>query len=272
MVRSGEIKILVFSPYFRWQLIRSLVKKDLIGRYTGSFLGFLWAVIQPVILVVIYYFVCSIIFRLSLKGVEYNFFEFLICGLLPWIAFNESINRSCTVIVEHGYLVKKIFFPSEVLIPVVVISSMVQLVVGLGVFAVYVFLAKAEVIRAYWWHINFLPFLLFLQFIFSVGLGWFVGSVNVFWRDVGHILPLLLNVWFYATPIIYPYEVVPEWFRTFTHLNPVFYMIESYRWILLGEGQINVLGLTYLIGVCLLCYLFGGILFGKLKEDFSSVL
>lgn len=270
--RLEEIKPLVCSPFIRWQLIKSLVRKDLVSRYTGSFFGFLWAVIQPVTLVIIYYFVCSVIFQLSLKNVTYNFFEFLICGLLPWIAFSESTSRSCMAVVEQGYLVKKIFFPSEILIPVSVLSSMVQLFIGIGVFLIYLILVKFPLARIYWWHFFLLPFLFFLQFTLSIGLGWFVGAVNVFWRDVGHVLPLLLNVWFYATPIIYPYEIVPETFKLISDLNPILYLIEGYRWVLLGTGHINAYGLIYLIGISLTCYLFGGVLFGKLKEDFSSVL
>ncbi|MCX7822512.1 MAG: ABC transporter permease [Syntrophobacterales bacterium] len=263
---------LLFSPLIRWQLIKSLVKRDLIGRYRGSFFGFLWTVVQPLTLVVIYYFVCSIIFRLALKGVHYNFFEFLICGLLPWLAFGESLNRSSMVVVEQGYLVKKVFFPSEVLIPVVVLSSMVQLAMGLGVFGIYLLISKVELLVTYWWHLLFLPLLFLIQFTLSAGLGWFVGSINVFWRDVGHVLSLLMNVWFYITPIIYPYEIIPGMFRSITYLNPAFHLIESYRWVFLGEGRVDLLGLTYLVGISIILYFVGGLVFGKLKEDFSSVL
>lgn len=268
----GRVMPIIVSPFSKWELIRSLVKRDLLSRYTGSFLGFFWAFIQPVAMVIIYYFVCSLVFRLSLKGSSYNFFEFLVCGLLPWLAFSESISRSCNAIVEQGYMVKKVFFPSEILVPVVVLSSMTHLMVGCGVFVVYVFLAKLHVLKTYWWHLLLLPLPFALQLMFSVGLGWFVAAINVFWRDVGHVLSLAITVWFYATPIVYPYDLVPEVFKVPTNLNPLFCLIESYRWVLLGDGRFGVEHGLYLFVVSLAFYVFGGFIFGKLKEDFASVL
>jgi ABC-type polysaccharide/polyol phosphate export permease len=270
-MKSGSV-FLILSPFSRWDLIRSLVKRDLLGRYTGSFLGFSWAIVQPVAMVIIYYFVCSLVFRLSLKGLSYNFFEFLVCGLLPWLAFSESISRSCSAIVDQGYLVKKVFFPSEILIPVIVVSSMIHFIAGCGVFVGYLFVAKFQALKTYWWHLCFLPLPFFLQLMFSVGLGWFVGAINVFWRDAGHVLSLVMNVWFYATPIVYPYDLVPEGFQTITNFNPLFCLIEAYRWVLLGDGRFAVENVLYLIVVSLAFYLFGGFFFGKLKEDFASVL
>ncbi|MEJ5300840.1 MAG: ABC transporter permease [Thermodesulforhabdaceae bacterium] len=273
MTRQNSLLLsLVIAPFSRWQLITSLVKKDLVGRYTGSFLGFFWAILHPVVLVGIYYFVCSLVFRLSIKSGAYGFFEFLICGLIPWIAFSEGISRSCTAVVEQSYLVKKVFFPSEVLIPVAVISSMVQLVIGCGIFLIYLFIAKLDTLRNYWWHLFLLPLPFIIQLSFSIGLGWIVGAVNVFWRDVGHVLPLLMTIWFYATPIVYPYDLLPEAFKHITQLNPLFCLIESYRWVLLGVGQFDMWHLTYILFVSLALYVFGGFFFGKLKEDFSSVM
>jgi len=273
MARQNHLLVsLFFTPFTRWQLIMSLVKKDLVGRYTGSFLGFFWAILHPVALVGIYYFVCSLVFRLSVKAGAYGFFEFLICGLIPWIAFSEGLSRSCTAVVEQSYLVKKVFFPSEVLIPVAVISSAVQLVIGCGIFLIYLFLAKFDALKPYWWHLLLLPFPFFVQIIFSIGLGWIVGAVNVFWRDVGHLLPLFMTVWFYATPIVYPYDLLPEGFKSISQLNPLFCLVESYRWVLLGNGQFDMMHFLYVTFISLALYGFGGFFFGKLKEDFSSVM
>ncbi len=262
----------LLSPFVRYQLIKSLVKKELTGRYTGSFLGFLWAILNPLSFVIIYYFVCSMVFKLKIEGRDYNFFEFLICGLWSWIAFSESVNRSCVTVVEQAYLVKKVFFPSEVLVPVVVVSSMVQQTAGFGVFLLYLVIFKFNVLISYWWHLLFIPFPFLLQMLFSMGIGWIVSCVNVFWRDLSHIVGLFLNIWFYATPVIYPYDLLPDFLKKLTLFNPAFGMVSFYRWIFLNEGHFLSPAIIFYCVFAGALYLLGSFLFGKLKEDFSSFL
>jgi len=214
-------------------LLQELVKRDFRGRYAGSVLGFVWSFVQPLWLLLLFSYVFAVILQLKLdRQATDNFGIFLFAGLLPWMAFQEGVMRGSSAITDNAELVKKLTFPSQVLVVAVVFAALLHELIAMVVF-VAVLAPLGELAPAS------LPWLLLalpLQLAFTLGLGLLLASVNVFFRDVAQILGMLLNGWFYFTPIVYPPDLVPEGYRWLLDLNPFTPLVELYRWGLLGGG------------------------------------
>ena len=222
------------------ELLASFVVRDLKARYEGSLLGRLWPLLNPLILFAVYYFVFALILgmRLEQRGVAVGdtglMGLYIISGLLPWLAFSDGVIRATGVVLENANLVKKIAFPSELLPVYAVTVHFVYFLIGLALFLVVrlVFFYEVGSLRGLppSWPI-LLPTLL-LHCGFTVGLGLFLGSLNIFLRDTQQFVPLALNLWFFTTPIVYPSSLIeqrlPELAWTLK-LNPMYHLMELYR-------------------------------------------
>jgi lipopolysaccharide transport system permease protein len=248
-------------------LLRELVKRDFQGRYAGSVLSFVWSFIQPLWLLVLFTFVFSTVMRLKLKEHGYdidNFGIFLFCGLLPWTAIHEGILRSSTAITDNAPLVKKLRFPSEILVLSIVLGALIHEAIAATVFiAILAFLGQLA-----WGSLPWLLVALPIQVALTLGLGLLLASIHVFFRDISQLLGMALNGWFYFTPIVYPLALVPDWIRGWIEANPLTPLVELYRGALLG-GEITLGGSTAgLMGTAVLSLVFGLLLFRKLKPTF----
>jgi lipopolysaccharide transport system permease protein len=250
--------------------IEAFVRRDIRGRYAASVLGLSWAVVQPLALLALYTFVFAYILRIRLGGSSSSasFAVYLICGMLPWLAFAEGLGRSATVILEHTHLIKKVVFPAEILPAYVVVSAFVMQLVGLGLLLTGVGLFY----RSPGWALTLLPVVIALQFLLTVGLGWFLASLNVFLRDVGQALGLLLTVWLFLTPILYPAELVPDRFRWLLVLNPMYHAVEAYRRVVLEAQPPGAVHLAVLAATALPAFLAGHWFFHRSKHAFVDVL
>jgi lipopolysaccharide transport system permease protein len=233
-------------------------------------LGLSWAVIQPLALLVLYTFVFSYVLRLRLGGADSTatFALYLFCGMLPWLAFSEGLTRSATVILEQAHLIKKVVFPSEILPPYVVTSALVIELFGLAVLLV----AVAVFYRGPSWSMLLLPPILLLQFLLTVGVGWLLASVNVFLRDVGQVLGLGLTLWLFVTPIFYPAELVPARFRWVLDLNPMYYLVQAYRDVLLEQRAPLLSHGIALAAMALAVFVVGHWFFRRSRPAFVDVL
>ena len=246
-------------------LLRELVKRDFQGRYAGSLLGFVWSFLQPVWLLFLFTFVFSTVMKISPVGARTeSFAAFLFSGLLPWMALQEGVSRSSTAITDNSSLVKKLRFPSEVLVLAVVLAALLHEAIAGAAFLVLL-AATGEL------SLGGLPLLLVavpLQLALTLGLGLLLGSVHVFFRDTAQILGLVFTGWFYLTPIVYPMAYVPERLQAWVRLNPLTALVELYRQALLGGRPALVPGTAALavIATVLLCA--GFWLFGRLKPAF----
>lgn len=215
-------------------LLKELVKRDFHGRYAGSVLGFVWSFVQPLWLLVLFTFVFATVMKVPLVGQRTdNFGVFLFAGLLPWMAIQEGIQRGASAITDNAELVKKLTFPSEILVVAVVLAAMLHELIGLAVFLV-VLAAMGEL------SYGSLPLLvpvLALQLALTFGLAAMMAALNVFFRDVGQILGMFMNGWFYLTPVVYPLSLVPESFRPLIEANPLTPLVQLYRQALLGGGS-----------------------------------
>lgn len=246
-------------------LLRELVKRDFAGRYAGSVLGFVWSLVQPLWLLILFSFVFATVMKVSPVGARTESFAvFLFAGLAPWMALHEGVLRGTTAITDNAQLVKKLSFPGEVLVLAVVLAALVHEAIALGIFlAILAFLGELSP--------STLPLLALavpLQVALTLGIGLLAASVHVFFRDTSQALGLLFNAWFYLTPIVYPISLVPERFRPWIELNPLTPLVELYRQALLGPGLAPPPGTLRLALVAVVALILGLAAFRRLKPAF----
>ncbi|KXG76283.1 Teichoic acid translocation permease protein TagG [Thermotalea metallivorans] len=248
-----------------------MVKRDLKAKYAGSILGFVWSIIQPLTMLLIYYFVFSAVLkvRLGVDDSNPNFLIWLMCGLFPWIFLSEIIGRSSSVLLENASLITKLNFSSEVLPLVLVISSFVNHMIAMSLLFFIGISFKFIILN-----IRMILFLLYTFYagIIGLSLGWIVSSLNVFIRDIAQVVSVILNIWFYATPIVYPGYQIPEKVLTFMRLNPLYFIVEGYRGAILGYQSIDYYGIKFLTLTSIILFILGGMIFKYLKRDFANVL
>jgi len=202
-------------------LVYNLVSRDLKVKYKGSILGFLWSLLNPLIMLIVY----TIAFKYIIKIRVENFPLFFLCGFLPWIFFNLSLSMSVSSIKDNASLVKKVYFPREILPLSIVLSNLVQFLLTFIILipALAIFKVKLG------FPLLLLPLIIVFQLSFTLGLSYILSALNVFYSDVRHLLEIFLQIWFWLTPIIYPVSFVPERFQTLYRLNPMVVFVESYR-------------------------------------------
>ncbi len=258
------------------QLISTLVSRELKARYRGTVFGFLWSFLNPLLLLAVYSVVFGIILPgssgrvedVDLKGINYAIFLFT--GLLPWLWFNASILESANVLFIHGNLIKKIQFPIEVLPIMVVLTNLINFVLGVPIL-IFMVIFFANGFTLSWW-VLFFPVAVLVQFVFTMGLSFLVSALTVHFRDLKDILSNLLTLWFFATPIIYAFgnaqiqkNKALVWALS---LNPMTHIIEAYHYTFV-YGSLphwKKLPVTFLVG--LLCFYAGYMLFDKLRDTF----
>lgn len=247
-------------------LLRELAKRDFESRYAGSWLGFLWSFAQPLWLLLLFTFVFSLVLRVPLEGAGTDSFAlFLFAGLLPWMAVHEAVNRSTTVVTDNSSLVKKVSFRAELLVFSVVLTALAHEGIALAVFSLILALSEqldlAHLVLG-------LAVALPLQILLTVGLSLLVASAQVFLRDTSQALSLLLNGWFYLTPIVYPASLVPERLRGWTEANPLTALVGWYRYALLG-GEVPG-GTLVLVGAAVVLVVVGAFVFRRLAPTFAD--
>jgi lipopolysaccharide transport system permease protein len=250
-------------------LILAFVRRDVRGRYASSVLGLSWAVIQPLALLAVYTFIFSTILQVRFGAASGpgSFAAYLLCGMLPWLAFAEGVSRSAGVVLEHAHLLKKVVFPAEVLPVFVVLSALLMELVGLGAL-----LVATAGLGGLGWPVLLLPVILLLQTLLTLGLGWFLASVNVFLRDVGQLLGLALSLGMFLTPIVYPPEMLPPGFRWLLLVNPMAFLVEAYRAVVLEARLPPLRPVLLLAATALAAFLAGYWFFRRAKRAFVDVL
>jgi ABC-type polysaccharide/polyol phosphate export permease len=247
-----------------------MVIRDLKNRYVGSLLGIFWSVIHPLTQFVLYYFIFAVVFKIRL-GPEYggtNFALWLIAGLLPWMFFSETVTKGASAVVEQSNLIKKMVFPSEIFPIVSLMAAMVSHLIGTAILIFFLLLSgyglSSQILLVF-------PYML-IAIVFALGITWFVSSVNVFLRDVGQVIGVIVNIWFYLTPIVYPGASIPGKLQWLFRLNPMTHVVEGYRMALLGKIGIDVTSLLYILLVTVAILVIGALTFRRLKPIFADVL
>ena len=232
-------------------LLRELVKRDFHARFTGSALGIFWAVLQPLSLVFLYWFVFTYMFRRP-AGQNDHYIDFLIAGLLPWLGINEGLMRSSTSIVDNAPMVRRLAFRSELLIIVPNASALIFESIALALFGAFLLL-RGMPLRLVW----LLPFVLAVQFAVQVGVGWILAATYVFFRDLTPILAFFLSVIFYLSPILYP---VAGRFERIFMWNPMTPLLGLFRSAMLASPLPDAASIVFLLAVATATFI-GGLLF-----------
>jgi lipopolysaccharide transport system permease protein len=246
-------------------LIQSLVVRDLKARYRGSVLGFFWSFINPLLQLVTYGLVFTVILPGKHSPVMEPYLLFFFCGILPWTWLQSALVESSGVLIAGGNLIKKVLFPAEVLTVVTVLSNMVQCLLGLPVLLLC--LAVSGHLSA---SALLLPLPLFVQLVFTLGLALGISALTVHFRDIQSILGHLLHLWFFASPILYYYGDVTGHARAFLRYNPMTHILVSYQEILFHGSFGHLRGLMYTLLVSLVVYAIGAFLFDRLRDTLAE--
>lgn len=258
------------------ELLFRLVLKELKIRYKHPFLGFLWAFIVPLCMILIFMLIFSYILKIPHQG--YPFFIFLVSALFPWNYLNLSISTSIMSLLDSGSLIKKVYFPREIIPISIVAVNLVLFVFTLGLMLIFVipFGVKLQPL------IFFLPGIIFMQTVFISGLSLIVSSLQVKYRDTKYIAEVLLIFWFYLTPIFYPLELIAgisdKFFKIYM-LNPLTQLITLYRITIINDyikvlpPQINILELILSnLAICTITFIVGFIIFKKQEPRFADLI
>lgn len=275
--KAGRVRRLLPVDEQWWtklDLLRTLVRRDLEVRYKGSVLGNLWPLLTQLSQLLIYTYVFSVVLKvkLSLQELPDNHLTFglwLFAGLLPWIAFTGGLNQAAGSVVRQPNLVKKVVFPLSLLPLVPILSAFIESAFGLMALIVLVALMTQTL------HITLglLPLVWLPQLLLTAGLGYLAAGLTVFLRDIPQTLGVVLNIWLYLTPIIYPASRIPEPWRAWVFwLNPMTAIVEVYRdLVLVGEVKHWAeWGLAVVVSLVIFC---GGLwVYRKLRPAFADVL
>jgi lipopolysaccharide transport system permease protein len=274
MISMQTARSAVWRPLWelpgRLDLVRSLTRRELAARYKGSVLGIFWALITPIVMIAIFTFIFAGIFgaRFGPNGTTWDYALYLFCGLLPWTAFQESVQQSSTTIVAHANLVKRVVFPLETLPMSQAFASLVNQLFG----TVALIIATIVLHRQLHLSILWLPVLLVPQLLATIGASWLLASLGVFVRDIVQGVGLVLTAWMYVTPIIYPETVLPERYRRIIGVNPFTPLVRNYRRILLEGSAPDWTGLAYFTVFAILFFIFGYWWFAKTRKGFADVI
>lgn len=242
--------------------IYSCVKRDFFARYKGSILGVIWAIFQPLSMIFVYTVIFSDIMKSKLTGMEnvpYAYSIYLCSGILMWGLFTETVRECSNVFLNNANLIKKVFFPRICLPCITVCSAFINFIIGFIIFLLFLLISGN-----FPWN-NYLYFFLVItiQIIFSVGLGIGLGVLNVFFRDVGQFLNIILQFWFWFTPVVYPYNIIPEKLRIFMELNPMYHIVHSYQVIFVYNESPNLFGISIVLVIGLLISIWALYLYKK---------
>lgn len=246
------------------ELLKTNIKKDVGGKYKNSFLGVLWSFINPLLQIAVYALVFQVILRSNIE----NYAVYLCCALIPWQYFSNIVIRGAAVIIDNGNILKKVYFPREILPISIVTSEGVNFLISTIIILGFVLVSGIGLSI----NIFFYFLILIIQYVISLGISFIVSSLTVYFRDLLHLLGVFMQLLFYATPIVYSINDVPPAFQWLLRLNPMSYLIEGYRAIFYSKTLPNFksLGVALIMGI-ILCII-GYTLFRKLEKGFAEEL
>lgn len=248
------------------KLMASMVRRDILARYRGSFGGSLWTILNPLLLMSTYFFVFGIVLETRFEGGSYILY--FLAGILPWLAFSEAVGRSPGIMLEYRSFVKKLVFPLETLPLNLVIAGAVTEAIGLAIFTLGLLYAHHSLPLSVVW----LPALVVPQLLFTVGLCWFLAALGVFLRDLAQIIGFVLTAWFFLTPICYPESQLHGTMLKILSYNPMFVLVRGYRAIFLENRAPDTIPVIALWVGALVLAIFGHAFFHKMRRSFADVI
>jgi lipopolysaccharide transport system permease protein len=249
-------------------LVASLVARELKARYRGSVLGFFWSFVNPLLLLLVYSFVFSVVLPGAHPTALEPFALFMFCGILPWTWFSSSLLESTTVLITSGNLIRKVLFPAEVLPIVTVLAGAVHFCLGLPILAAFLVYYRVPVTVT---DLLWFPLIVVIQLLLTLGFALLLSALTVHFRDVRDLLSNLLTLWFFGTPIIYALEQVPSRVRQVLNLNPMTHLVVSYQDVLFTPGPFMRWPALIAVGLGAVgVFLVGFFVFDRLRDTLAE--
>jgi len=246
------------------EMFMGLVNREIRARYKGSALGFLWSLLNPLMMMGIYSLIFSVYMRIDMP----NYAVFLFCGILPWGWFSTALTNASAAIVANSSLIKKIYFPLEVLPLVNVTTNLINFLLSLPILLLSMLVTQTPITP----FLLLLPVLVVIQFVLTLGFALILCTLNTFYRDVEQLLGPLIMAWFYMTPVIYPAAAVPEKLKFLLLVNPVAPLMLSYQDIIYHGRMPSLTMLAYCLVVGIVLFVVGYTLFYRKKFTFAEVV
>lgn len=246
------------------QLLKSNVRKEIRGKYKGSFLGVLWSFVNPLLATLVY----ALVFPFLLKGSQPHYVTFIVVAILPWNWFTTVMALGTTTVMGNGDIIKKVYFPRQILPISVNVSGMINFLISCLIIALFLIFSGIGFSQ----YIILLPFIIIIQFFILQGIIFITSSINVYIRDLEYIVNFFVQLLFYGTPVLYSIDMFPKKIQTILHLNPMATIIESYRDIFFYKQCPNLLNLGIVFIFAVLLFMFGYFVFKKLEKGFAEEL
>lgn len=244
------------------EFLKTNVKKDIRGKYKGSFLGILWSFINPLLSVLVY----AIVFPYIMRSKVDNYLIYLITGVIPWTFFTSSITTGIISILSNADIIKKVYFPRIILPISSVTSCLVNFLISCLIILIFCVCSGIGVSAQLIW----LPVIIIIQYVFQLGIVFILSSIEVYMRDIEHIINFIISMAFYVTPILYTPDIFPEKLVWLLKINPLAYIINSYRNVFYYQMAPNFVDL-FVVGIFdIFVFCFGYVIFGKLQKGFAE--
>jgi len=253
---------------YKWrELLWQMVAREVKARYKQSVLGYFWVILNPLAQMLVMSFAFSIILRIptnSSANIPYSIFLFV--ALLPWTLFTNSLASSAGSLVNSSSLITKIYFPRTILVISTIIAKIIDFLFAISILVIYMFIYQIPVT----WNILWIIPIFLIQQIFTLGLSLFFAAANLLYRDIQYLLNMILLLWLYATPIIYPADIIPDKFRIFFQINPMAVIINAYRQVILAGGPPKYTSLLVGLIVSFITFMIGFSYFKSREKIFAD--
>jgi hypothetical protein len=244
------------------EFLKTNVKKDIRGKYKGSFLGVLWSFINPLLTALVY----AIVFPFILKGSQDNYVTFIVIAILPWNWFTTVISQGTFCILANAGIIKKVYFPREILPISTATSGLVNFLISTPIILMFLLFSGIGFSK----YILFLPVIAIIQYLLTLAIIMITSAINVYIRDAEYIINFFVTMLFYATPVLYSADLFPKQFRQFLYLNPMTTIINGYRDIFYYKQMPDCLALGIIFIISILLLLLGFKIFRKLEKGFAE--
>lgn len=245
-----------------WEFLKTNVKKDIRGKYKGSFLGVLWSFINPLLSVLVYAIVFQYIMRFNIE----HYLIYLISGIIPWTFFTTALNSGMNSILFNANIIKKVYFPRSILPISSVTSALINFLISCIIILLFTMFSGVGISI----YLIYLPIVVIIQYILCLGIVFILSAVEIYVKDIEHIINFFISMLFYVTPILYTPDAVPENMQFLLKANPMSYIIESYHNIFYYKQSPDLykLGIVFLISV--LIFILGYNIFKRLQKGFAE--
>lgn len=255
----------VFKNIYNYrELLKNNVKKEIRGKYKNSALGVIWTFLNPLLQLLVY----ALIFPLILRSTQPYYVVFVCVGLVPWTFFTTAVSQSAWTIIANGNIVKKVYFPREILPISIVTSGMINFLISTLIIVAFCFIYGLGLTK----YIIFFPLVLLIQYILQLGISFVLSAFTVYFRDLEHFIQIILQVMFYATPIVYAAQDIPTAFQMVMKLNPMAHIINGYRSIFYYQTMPDLKALFILLAISVAACIGGYFIFRKLQKGFAEEL